>query len=301
MTNGIGVPDEEEEEAETPWTDDRVRWHEDFVNQQERDVDEGKQDEEECGFDIFKDPDPFHVFDFTFQVFKASKADDHGEEEETASGSIQQPNINIHIRGYKTEADQVWKSTGLTLWRAAEHLCQYMVQHSELIQGKRVVELGAGLGLCGILAHRLGGSSVCITDGDSDALVHLRDNVNRNRTTSGADDEGTEVSAHQLIWGKETTDTFLKRQGNQTFDVMIASDIIYARVIVEPLWETVDILLNQDNPQAIFIMAYAKRQVPVSIEFVLEYADKAGFLHELVDTHPEGIWVYVFRRKMNTD
>ena len=43
-------------------------------------------------------------------------------------------------------------------------------------------------------------------------------------------------------------------------------------------------------------MAYARREVPVSIEMVLKVAVQRGFLYELVKKNDEeGIWVYAFR------
>jgi Lysine methyltransferase len=139
------------------------------------------------------------------------------------------------------------------------------------------------------LAHRLGGSTVCITDGDTDALVHLRENLNQNK------DDKNAVSAHQLIWGQETSEVFQKRHG--TFDVLLASDIIYARCIVEPLWETIRLLLSRSTTSK-FIMAYfARREVNVTIEFVLSYAEGAGFTYELVEEDPEGVRIFVFQWK----
>jgi predicted nicotinamide N-methyase len=39
---------------------------------------------------------------------------------------------------------------GLTLWRAAPILCNYLVETAaDYIENKYVLELGAGLGLCG--------------------------------------------------------------------------------------------------------------------------------------------------------
>ncbi|CAB9515345.1 and lysine N-methyltransferase EFM7 [Seminavis robusta] len=320
--------DKVEEEQDTPWTDDRVRWHEEFQEEHEKQqattnqADDDEEEEESAFIDPFKDPDPFQSFQFSFQVDTSKitttctksggddddhRKDQHQENEETIKEASR--TVDIEIRGYKTGADQVWKSTGLTLWRAAEHLCQYMAKNPDIFQGKSVLELGAGLGLCGILAHKLGARKVCITDGDSDALLHLRENVNTNKTATTINTLPTNnntVSAHQLIWGKDTTERFLrsKQQQQQPFDVLIASDIIYARCIVEPLWETVDLLLSRrqdNNPPAVFVMAYAKREVPVSIEFVLEYAQAAGFSHKLVDEHPDGIWVYIFQRNNNTN
>ena len=118
--------DEEPVEEETRWTDDRIRWQEDFVNKKEQD----EEEEEECAFiDPFKDPDPFHTFSFQFDV-------------------PNQEAIEIELRGYKTGADQVWQSTGLTIWRASEHLCKYMATNPDLFQGKRILEVRLPCNCC---------------------------------------------------------------------------------------------------------------------------------------------------------
>jgi predicted nicotinamide N-methyase len=237
--------------------------------------------------DPFADPDPFEIFPFQFE-----HPDNKGK------------SINVQIRGYKKDADEVWQSTGLTLWRASDYLCQYQMENMHLFQNKRTIELGAGLGLNGILAWRstvsFPNSEVCITDGDSDALVHLRENVERNNQTTNDEDIG-KVSCRQLIWGKDSSENFLERiANNQKYDVIIASDIIYAAVIVEPLWETIRALLKQpsdgDEEGGVFVMAYARRtNIPVTIEVVLKAAIENGFVYELVkEDDDDGIWVYTF-------
>jgi predicted nicotinamide N-methyase len=142
---------------------------------------------------------------------------------------------------------------------------------------------------------------VIVTDGDSDALIYLRDNVNANEINDGG-----KVSAQQLIWGKETSKEFQQNHcGNEeeeppckaqsTFDLIIASDIIYAKCIVEPLWESIDTLLS---PNGVFVMAYALREVPVSIDDVTEMGDKFGFEAECTQQNDKGnIFVYHFRRR----
>ena len=78
------------------------------------------------------------------------------------------------------------QATRVTIWKAAETLGHYLSKHSiTLILNRSVLELGVGLGLCGILAHRLGASRVCLTDGDSDALPLLKENLERNGPTEG--------------------------------------------------------------------------------------------------------------------
>jgi len=158
------------------------------------------------------------------------------------------------------------------------------------------------LGLNGILAYRMTTSStICITDGDTDALIHLRENIERNNPTSTTN-EDSKVSCHQLIWGQETATNFLEHHCHgQTFDILLASDIIYAKCIIAPLWETVRTLLV---PNGVFVMAFAKRKVPISIEFVLESSLEAGFVYELAredKSTEEEIFVYLFRWKSDDD
>lgn len=222
--------------------------------------------------DPFQDQNPFDTFQFEFQV---------------TNGTTK--TIPITLGGYKTDADQVWKSTGLTICKAAETLGKYMSENSDLIQHQAVLELEAGLGLCGILAHCLGATKTCITDGDSDALPLLKENLEQHM------DKDNVALVHQLIWGKETSQAFAKRHG--MFQVILASDIIYARCIVEPLWETVSILLERCK-SAKFIMAYfSKRKVNVTIDVVLDHAQEAGFDYDLVEQDSDGVHVYIFRWK----
>lgn len=257
-----------EAHQETKWTDASIRWPDD------KPVTDEDIEEEDAFMDPFKDPDPFQIFSFQFEINS-------------------QKNINLSIRGHKTDSDGVWESTGLTLWRAADYLCDYQVKNVEMFEGKRILELGAGLGLNGILAWRMTkNSSVIVTDGDTDALVLLRQNIERNRPAEK--DAVERISCNQLIWGKESSSAFLEHHKGKLFDVLIASDIIYAECIIEPLWQTIQTLLCRKR--GVFVMAFARRKVPVSREYVLESANRAGFQYELVreDTE-EGIWIYLFR------
>ena len=159
------------------------------------------------------------------------------------------------------------------------------------------LQLGAGLGLCGILAHRIGDNSteVVLTDGDTDALVKLRENVALNKG-----DYGT-ITCQQLLWGKENAEAFLQyNHGGILFDVILASDVIYVPGVVEPLFATVQTLLCPTAGK--FILAYKKRDVPVTNEMVLSTAKAAGFLHTCpVPDTPEGIFLYEFRRNIGAE
>lgn len=208
-------------------------------------------DEPDVG-DLFADPDPYDTFKHQFGPHK------------------------IELRGYKEENGQTIPSTGLTLWRAAPLLCEFLHDNAELVQGKRVLELGAGLGLVGILAEKLGATEVVLTDGDTDTLAQLRENVDSNGCEK--------ITCPQLRWGHRLPE-FVSLHGE--FDVLLAADIIYVEEIIEPLFDTV-VTLMKDK----FLLSYARRNV--SIDLVLECAER----HSLQWTQPkEAEGVFVFERK----
>jgi hypothetical protein len=117
-----------EKNIETRWTDDIIRWPDDPP----KTTHASEEEEEETGYmDPFKDPDPFQIFPFQFERPQTESGHTNNEES----------HIDLKIRGYKEEADEIWKSTGLTLWRASDYLCEYQVKHATLFQGKRVLEV----------------------------------------------------------------------------------------------------------------------------------------------------------------
>jgi len=279
---------------ETKWVDAWIRWPEDEnkgISGQE--TDGGDNDSDDEPFDPFAQ-DPKQIFSFSFALPDSIVTDKNST-------------IDIELHGYSDDSDQAWSSTGLTLWRAAEHLCNYLVAHYELLQDKRILELGVGLGLVGILAHQLCSlsnsnssnssysSNVVVTDGDTDALAKLRHNVQRHKLNRN-------ISCRQLLWGTQTTEQFLDQYNVEMkrpqssppqFDVLLASDIVYVDTILPPLFETIQTLLNK--PNGIFVFAYcSRRQVPVTIGMVLKHATNAGFSYQL-EEEVDGIFVYSFR------
>lgn len=150
------------------------------------------------------------------------------------------------------------------------------------------LQLGAGLGLCGILAKHMNASTVILTDGDTDTLANLRLNVNRNCVASL---EGcSAIECKQLIWG-QNVDQFIQKSGG-SFDTILGSDVTYAEDAIEPLFQTVEQLLPADRNRGHFLLAYTHRNV--SIESILEIAKRSGFRWNPPNT-VEG--VYVFFRK----
>jgi hypothetical protein len=129
--------------------------------------------------------------------------------------------IRFELKGVKRSLGQTLSSTGLTIWRAAEHLCDFIFRNPERFHNRSVVELGCGLGMVSILLHKMAvAATIVATDGDADTMELLRNNL---ATTGSADG----VDARKLYWGDESDTAALLAAYPARFDVVIASDVIY--------------------------------------------------------------------------
>lgn len=103
---------------------------------------------------------------------------------------------------------------GVALWPAAIALAHEMVARADDIRGKRILELGAGTGLAGIVVASLGGR-VVQTDRNELALAVCRRNGERN---------GIQGIAYRLADWTAWDDT-----GH--YDWIIGSDILYGKAM----------------------------------------------------------------------
>lgn len=120
-------------------------------------------------------------------------------------------------------------TSGLRTWEAALVLGSFLVSASgrAMIQGKRVLELGAGTGMVSILcAKYLSPSAVVATDGD-EAVV---DAIRTNSFLNEVDTEGsaqTPVLTAALKWGWPVmAATFAEDYGMEAPDVILGADVV---------------------------------------------------------------------------
>ncbi|KAI9788232.1 MAG: hypothetical protein M1835_002384 [Candelina submexicana] len=116
-------------------------------------------------------------------------------------------------------------TTGLRTWEAALHLGTYLSSPSgrEHIEGKNILELGAGTGLLSILcAKYLGAKLVLATDGDERVVDDLRTNISLNGL-----DHGRYLDTAVLKWGQALTFSD-DANANQShpYDVILGADIV---------------------------------------------------------------------------
>lgn len=167
--------------------------------------------------------------------------------------------IQIALKGFRDYS----QSTGMAVWLGSEVLSHFLVQNSNLVRNKSVLEVGAGLGLAGIVSHHLD-AKVTLTDGDTLVLKdYLSYNAKRNQ-------KGPEIACDQLIWGtqgqpEESNPLTLFREKHGSFDVILAADCVYMPQSVQPFWQTIDALANQDNGCLIYVMEASSQAPPGKI------------------------------------
>lgn len=186
-----------------------------------------------------------------------------------------------------TYQEDYTQSTGMAIWRGSEVLADYLIQNPTLVQNKSVLELGAGVGLVGLVAYHLGASRVLCTDGDERVLLNLRRNIERNRmgssprtcditsippdATQTTPSSSVQVRCPQLIWGKQL-DLFREEYG--TSQVLLGTDLFYMTKSLDPLFQTIDKLLSPTDGIFIAVNNCASQS---PMDAVLDIASQYGF------------------------
>ncbi len=110
------------------------------------------------------------------------------------------------------------------LWPASM-LTSYALKSLPFAPGRTLLELGAGLGLCGLYAAKLGYKTI-ISDNNPDSMLFAQANILKNNLQESA-------SVRKL--------DFTQDQLDQRFDFIIGSEIIYIEDLHRPL---IKFLLN---------------------------------------------------------
>lgn len=127
-------------------------------------------------------------------------------------------------------------TTGAAVWTAGVSLASLLAREPELVKGKRILELGCGTGLCGIVAARLGAREVTLTDGNSDLLERVESNIAANLPNVPS---SVDVRVRQLPWGE-----FVDSDLRGAYDVVLASDVLYQSSAWRPLAACIKELLR---------------------------------------------------------
>lgn len=221
---------------------------------------------------------------------------------------------SMKIQYLVIEEDQLQISqgtTGLVVWPAALRLFDYMNQNPSLVEGKTLLELGSGVGLCSIACRYLGAKSIIATDIDENVLARLKRNMeNTSKTIEIPTDSVTKI--HQITYTKPSTYTELilqpltnskqKAQGQfktlkldwetvkqEEIDeinaqIILCADVIYSPELIPYLVATLKKCLNRkstDNNKPIAILSATIRQETTLLLF-LDVCKENNVLVELL-------------------
>ncbi|KAI8921696.1 putative methyltransferase-domain-containing protein [Entophlyctis helioformis] len=147
-------------------------------------------------------------------------------------------------------------TTGLRTWQAGLRLIELFASNPSAVAGKRVLELGSGVGLLGLMCAKLGAAQVYLTDGDAPVLPRLASNILLN-------DAGAAVSAFKLDW--EWTSAEMDAalaDAHADYDVVVGSDCVWSPDLTLPLARTIaHALRSSRNPaRAVCYMASTVRR-----------------------------------------
>ena len=157
--------------------------------------------------------------------------------------------------------------TGQIVWMVSRVTAHYIAREGErLLAGARVLELGAGAGLVGLVASRWA-RELTLSDNEGEVLSLLERNLAHVPPSCSA-------SVVDLDWGDARAHARL-----QPFPVILGADVVFWSAAIAPLISSVAALLHR--PGGVFILGYYNRVESMRTR-LLEEAAKAGLVWEVV-------------------
>ena len=147
-----------------------------------------------------------------------------------ANASLIAPPLVPEIRLYlASEVVPLWRATEEELvriglpppywafaWAGGQALARYVLDHPEIVQGKRVLDIGSGSGLVAIAAEKAGAAQIAAADIDAFACAAIRLNAAANNSDIA-------VTQNDLIGTDDG------------WDVILVGDLFYERPLAERL------------------------------------------------------------------
>lgn len=173
----------------------------------------------------------------------------------------------------------------LRLWEAGAMLAEYFLQYPEYVKGKRIIELGAGVGLTGlVVAGSCGAKDVFLTDFTEACRVNMAHNILINQDWLQETRQPTAIVRQgYLEWSsfidcstrKVMDDLTASKEHDQTCftafssaDVLIAADVTYDHGTLKPLLAIVVQFLQKSPSTKKAIFAITKRNLDTFNTFI---------------------------------
>ncbi len=150
------------------------------------------------------------------------------------------PELKLHLA---SEVVPLWQATEEELaaqgvpppywafaWAGGQALARYLLDHPEVVRGKRVLDFAAGSGLQGIAAAKAGAAAVTAVEIDAFAGAAIALNAVANDVTVA-------VRVEDVIG-----------QAGDDWDLVLAGDVFYERPMAERVWAWLQDLAAAGRP-----------------------------------------------------
>ena len=155
--------------------------------------------------------------------------------------------------------------TGQVVWPVSVFLSWFIARNPSIFRGQTVLEVGAGCGLPGLVAARVGARTVCLTDGSKVVMRLLEKQKEFFEGQFDTNGSTGKVLAVPLEWGNKAGIDALRKSLNfskeisgveskgtatqERVQIIVGADVVCWPVCVAPLLETVKALfLELDFP-----------------------------------------------------
>jgi predicted nicotinamide N-methyase len=147
------------------------------------------------------------------------------------------------------------------VWDAALVLSHFLInkskKHNFSLKGKKILELGSGTGIGGLMCSSLGAKKVYLTDKDENLEI-LKKNLELNKS-KGIIPNDCEVVIARLDWSKKeeyTSAKFIPK--DESFDLILCSDLIWNLNYFDDLKDVINYFARNESTEV--LMAYQYRQ-----------------------------------------
>mmetsp|Transcript_16325 Transcript_16325/g.23028 ORF Transcript_16325/g.23028 Transcript_16325/m.23028 type:complete len:342 (-) Transcript_16325:123-1148(-) len=155
--------------------------------------------------------------------------------------------------------------TGVNVWDSAILLARYLEKRPDIVKGKRILELGSGCGLLGIVAGILGAKQVVMTDLPY-ALPLMKLNAkhhNDDMVSSGCE----QVECVECDWfnPKSMSDLgsviTMKQHKDEQWqaDVLLVADCVWLHELVAPLLATLRKIVQEATNPLLVVVSFQRR------------------------------------------
>ena len=150
---------------------------------------------------------------------------------------------------------------GTIVWTASQLTARYIERNSAKFKGKKVLELGAGCGLCSIVSALCGAAQVVSTDVGA-AYELLQKNVQLNAGVLKQRKGKLEV--HRFDWNDPVPD-----YATSGFDFVLCTETFYSAEIVPLLGGVLSVICRNSERKATLLLAQSDRATLVNVQDLL--------------------------------